>query len=272
MVDRLVAQTLRLVPALVSAFAMVYPSASAGQIISGTVREKSSQAGVGDAVVILFDADKKLRSAVRSTPQGTYAITAPSPGLYSLSVQKSGLTTINTEIFRLVGTSSIVRDFEAMISPPTLATMTVTGKPVVNSAGPNSHKYDQFLLRRNLGIGTFLTREQIEAKPATQTPQLFQNIPGLKVTQNGTQWLIHSQRCASKLEGGGRDASMDEDDPALFPILFIDGFRVKGLGTLNDLNPSDIEGIEVYQGAAQLPAEAKGNACAAIFVWLRQLH
>jgi hypothetical protein len=62
---------------------------------------------------------------------------------------------------------------------------------------------------------------------------------------------------------------MDFDSP-VHPILFIDGFRVRGLGTLSALNPSDIEAIEVYQGAAQLPAEAKGNACAAIFVWVKQ--
>lgn len=61
---------------------------------------------------------------------------------------------------------------------------------------------------------------------------------------------------------------MDDDDPT-FPILFVDGMRVRGLSFLNSISPAQIEGIEVYQGAAQLPAEAKGNACAAIFIWLK---
>ncbi len=151
-----------------------------------------------------------------------------------------------------------------------IATVIVKAKPIVNTSGPNSRKYDLFLLRRSLGMGTFLTREQIEAKPATHTYQLFQNIPGLKISQHGTQTLIRSQRCPAKLPvAGGAPPDMDRDHPE-FPLLFIDGFHVRGLAALSTVNPSEIEAIEVYQGAAQLPAEAKGNACAAIFLWLRQ--
>lgn len=248
------------------------PSAPlAAQSVSGTVREKTSGTGVVGAVVILFDTGKKLKAAVQSSPEGTYSISAPAPGRYYLSVQKAGLTTIETPPFLLAASTPVIKDIDATIAAPTLAAVTVTGKSVVKTSGPNKHKYDEFLLRRSLGIGTFLTREQIEAKPSTQTPQLFQGISGLKVSQHGTQWFIHSQRCPAKLAAAGPGAeNMDGDDPEFFPILFIDGFRVKGLSTLQDINPSQIEGIEVYQGASQLPAIAKGNACAAIFVWLRQ--
>ena len=151
----------------------------------------------------------------------------------------------------------------------TLPEVTVTAKSAVSTSGPNSRKYELFLMRRKLGMGTFLTRDQIDSKPASQTYQLFQNIPGLKISQHGTQWIIRSQRCPAKLPTAGPPPDMDRDTPD-FPILFIDGFRVRGLNTLNTLKPSDVEAIEVYQGAAQLPAEAKGNACAAIFIWLRQ--
>jgi hypothetical protein len=154
---------------------------------------------------------------------------------------------------------------------PTLPSVTVTAKAPVATAGPNSRKYDLFLMRRKLGMGTFLTREQLESKPASQTYQLFQNIPGLKISQHGTQWLIRSQRCPAKLPTGGPPPDLDQDNPA-FPILFIDGFKVRGLNTLNMLKPNEVEAIEVYQGAAQLPGEAKGNACAAIFIWLKQKH
>jgi hypothetical protein len=154
---------------------------------------------------------------------------------------------------------------------PTLPVVTVTAESPVATAGPNHRKYDMFLMRRKLGMGTFLTREQLESKPASHTYQLFQNIPGLKISQHGTQWVIRSQRCPAKLPVAGPPPDMDRDVPG-FPILFIDGFRVRGLGTLNMLKPNEVEAIEVYQGSAQLPAEAKGNACAAIFIWLKQRH
>lgn len=120
-------------------------------------------------------------------------------------------------------------------------------------------------------MGTFLTREDIEARPLTRIQQLFSSIPGLKVRQIGTQWVIQSQRCSVGLPSAGmqREAERGIKDPKWFPLLFIDGFRVNGIATLNDISPSAIEAIEVYQGSAQLPAEARGDACAAIFVWLR---
>jgi hypothetical protein len=65
---------------------------------------------------------------------------------------------------------------------------------------------------------------------------------------------------------------MDDEDPSAperYPILFVDNVRVKGLSYLSELNPSQIEAIEIYQGPSELPAEAKGMACAAIFIWLR---
>jgi hypothetical protein len=251
------------------AISLVNAPGARAQSISGTVKEATTQSAVSDAVILLLGADKHLKTAVRSTSDGKYVIAAPAPGEYYLSLQKTGLTTINTELIK-VGTAPIERNFDVTISPPTLSPVTVTGKSIVNVAGPNKHKYDLFLLRRNLGIGTFLTREQIESKPASQTYQLFQNIPGLKISQHGTEWFIRSQRCPPKLPvNDGPAPSMDDDTPD-FPILFIDGFRVKGLSSLRELSPTDIEGIEVYQGAAQLPAEAKGNACAAIFVWLKE--
>ena len=155
------------------------------------------------------------------------------------------------------------------IAASTLPEVTVTAKSPVATSGPNYRKYDLFLMRRKLGMGTFLTREQIDSKPATQTYQLFQNIPGLKISQSGTQWIIKSQRCPSLPGSGGRPLDLDRDHPTL-PQIFIDGFRVRGLNSLNSIKPNEVEAIEVYQGAAQLPAEAKGDACAAIFVWLRQ--
>lgn len=249
--------------------AIACPTSAFSQSVAGTITEAASGARVVGAAIILYDSERRLKGAVKTDSSGAYSIAAPA-GFYLLSVQKSGLVTIDTEMFQLFPGSVVRRNFDVSVSPPRLATVTIEAKPIVNSGGPNRRKYDEFLRRRSLGMGTFLTREQIEAKPATQTYQLFQNIPGLKISQHGTQWFIRSQRCPATLPTAGPPPDMDEDHPQLFPIVFIDGFHVRGLGTLSRINPDEIEAIEVYQGAAQLPAEAKGNACAAIFVWLRQ--
>ncbi len=240
------------------------------QSVSGFVTERQSQARVVGANVILVDGGKHPKSVTQSDSAGRYHIMAPSAGTYSIIANGRGLASTQTAEISLTTGEDGKMDIQLSLAVSTLATVVVTGgKRIVNASPANSHKYDLFLLRKNLGIGTFITREQIEAKPTAETAQIFQSIPGLKVQQQGTRWLIHSQRCPHKVETRTVEMTMDADDPALYPILFIDGFRVRGLSALNDINPKQIEGIEVYQGAAQLPAEAKGNACAAIFVWLK---
>jgi outer membrane receptor protein involved in Fe transport len=54
--------------------------------------------------------------------------------------------------------------------------------------------------------------------------------------------------------------------------LYVNGVRVDTVSlrqTLYELDLADIEAIEVYRGVSELPLEAMGNACAAIFVWTR---
>jgi hypothetical protein len=247
---------------------------AASQSASGLISQRPSGTGVASAQVVLVDVQGHPKASVLSDSLGRYAIQAPSSGKYKMLVAASGFESLQIPELSLERNQVTPIDIKLSAAHPStqLEKITVTAeRPVVAAPYGNTHKYDQFLMRRKLGIGTFLTREQIEAKPVSQTAQIFQGIPGLKVTQHGTSWFIHSVRCASQLSGGGGPGSdnMDEDNPTLFPILFIDGFHVKGLSTLQDINPSQIEAIEVYQGAAQLPGDAKGNACAAIYVWLK---
>ena len=52
--------------------------------------------------------------------------------------------------------------------------------------------------------------------------------------------------------------------------LFINGAHVgEPLTTLAQLRTEEIEAIEIHRGVAQLPVEARGNGCAAIFIWTR---
>jgi len=53
--------------------------------------------------------------------------------------------------------------------------------------------------------------------------------------------------------------------------VFVDGQSLGAGGTefLTDLKTSEIETMEVYRGPSQLPMEAVGNACAAVFITTR---
>jgi hypothetical protein len=243
-----------------------------GQSVSGHITESTTGAAVSGASLVLLDKGGHPKSVTNSGPEGNYSITAAENGTYTLSVSGPGLNPIQTQPVQLLAGKPTNLDIALSLGAPKLATVVVKGaKSVVHASSANPGKYNEFLRRRELGIGTFLTREQIEMKPSAQTFELFTSIPGLKVRQNGTQWYVQSAHCRSLLPAGSRN-TMDDDDPTTperYPILFIDGVRVRGLGYLREINPSQIEGIEIYQGASELPPIAKGNACAAIFVWLK---
>jgi TonB-dependent Receptor Plug Domain. len=55
--------------------------------------------------------------------------------------------------------------------------------------------------------------------------------------------------------------------------LYVDGTRVQPRedipSLLGSLRPSDIEAVEVYRGPSEVPIEALGDACAAIYIWTR---
>ena len=56
------------------------------------------------------------------------------------------------------------------------------------------------------------------------------------------------------------------------PALYLNGVRIDTVSvreTIAELDLGDIEAIEVYRGVSELPPEAMGNTCAAIYVWTR---
>lgn len=162
-----------------------------------------------------------------------------------------------------------VGNAQAVSEPPnqTLDTVRVKAKSEIMRSKAHPTKYDLFLERKAYGNGTFMTREQIDAKVTTRIQSLFSSIPGIKVRQSGTAWDIRSQRCGrSNIRGSNVPGSNSSDTG---PMVFVDGHAIGGTGELDLYRPGEIEAIEIYQGASQVPAEAKGRACFAIFLWTR---
>jgi len=125
-------------------------------------------------------------------------------------------------------------------------------------------KYDEVFLRRKIGLGTLVTREDIDSRFGFHTYELLQTIPGVRIW-NGPPKRIRFARCQ---EPGGI-------------TVFVDGVRqlsdssALGLGeepaieTLSRINPSDIEMIEVFRGPSEIPGIYHWNGCAVIAIWMR---
>ena len=132
-----------------------------------------------------------------------------------------------------------------------LGEITVQGKPTSSIPG-----FDD---RAKRGMGTFLNRADIENRQSVLTTDLFRTIPGLTVGFDGSNYVVQSSRSL----GSGCQVAW-----------YLDGSPFDN--SSNDLDqmirPDDIEAIEVYKSASEVPVQFQGHdaACGTILVWTKR--
>jgi outer membrane receptor for monomeric catechols len=115
-----------------------------------------------------------------------------------------------------------------------------------------------FEARRRQGIGHFITRAQIEARHPLTLSDMMRTIPGATLIpgENGRQTLRFT---------GMASASCP-------PQFFVDGILAVGF-TIDEMPPGDVEGVELYGGAAGVPPEysrSRGTSnCGSVLIWTR---
>lgn len=117
-----------------------------------------------------------------------------------------------------------------------------------------------FFARRDRGMGTFLTREDVLAQNARHVSDVFARVPGLRraITPDG------GSRVDSR---GGRMITRRCELQ-----YFLDGVRSDiGAHGIDALPIEILEGIEIYRGGSEVPMEFDSGtaACGAIVVWTR---
>jgi hypothetical protein len=216
------------------------------------------------ALVSLRGGDTIAVRSVQTDSLGAYRISA-AQGAYNIRITRVGYAPYELGDVILTRDSILNRNIFLKSEPTRLAVVDISEKPIVTATAANPHKFDLFLERRSRGFGFFLTHDEIKTKNVYKVQQLLQSIPGIKVRQDRLAWKLQSQHCSGRgIPGAG-------DDESRRPIIFVDGHLTKGMEQLDLIDPSQIEGLEVFQGAGELPAEAIGQACFAIFIWLRTI-
>jgi hypothetical protein len=112
-----------------------------------------------------------------------------------------------------------------------------------------------FYQRRSAGFGTFFTREEIARMHPRALSDVMHRVAGAAVFSG------RAGMSSANFRGGtGRC-------PVQF---FVDGTMTSNF-LIDEVRPDDVEGIEIYRGAATLPPEYnKGTAiCGLIVIWTR---
>ncbi len=189
------------------------------------------------AIVVITEADGVFR--FEHVPEGSAA----------LVVRRLGFRpeTLSVEVPQLEG-GPVVVALERVAQQ--IAPVTVRG---TRHAARLASAFER---RRASGLGRYITREEIERRNPQRTTDLLRDLAGVTVTGSGPRFR------------GAGSASCS-------PVYFLDGMPV-GAGTLDldAISPKSIEAIEVYSGAATVPAALRTamspGGCGAVVLWSRQ--
>ena len=226
-------------------FAIVLPAELAAQrrgAIAGVVSDAETGRAVADARVTV----RGRRDPVSTDSAGRYRLPDVPPGTLILQVRKLGHADA-TRIVEVEAGSTATVDV-ALASASTLAEVVVTERP----ASPR--RFDEFEQRRKNGRGQYLGREEIERSNAMNVPNLLRNMRGVRLECSGITCAVRMAR------------SEGVDCP---PEYWLDGRPNNSFGPTIAI--SDLQGVEVYTGPSEAPAEfLSGNAaCGIIALWTK---
>lgn len=211
-------------------------------------------------------------------PKGGLSVLTRADGTFTLRVPRGAEVVIvarrpgfNAQALRIDVTTITNWRGTILLQPGSfrLPDVEVTARNAKPSQYGNTAKYDDFFRRQRLGLGTFVTREQIEKMNVMHTIEIFRGMPGVRADVHP---LITAQSIAF--------ARCHPNDWSYNVSVWIDGQRLfpEGGGIASPtavaemiarVGPTGIEMIEVYRGAGQIPGEFHTDGCAAIVIWTR---
>lgn len=230
--------------ALLLVLAIVSPFALAAQQATGTVSGRVTDASVGRGLPDVAVVVTGTRFGTLTGPNGEYTITGVPVGARTLTVRRIGYQP-TTETVTVVPGATATADVALRVSAVNLSEVVVTGTGTATEkrkVGTNIATIDSSLLSR--------------AQAVTVDQAMQGKIPGAQITQN------------SGSPGGGgisvRLRGVNSFISGSDPLYIVDGVIVDNesgqladLGgrsnpqnRLADLNPDDIEHIEIIRGAA----------------------
>lgn len=218
--------------------------------------------------------DAKGWFAIRGVPKGVYVVEVRRIGFRA---QRLGASIDEAE----------VKEVRIILERGTyeLPELTVTVRRLKPIEYGWTTRYDDFFRRKQVGLGAYIMRDQIDRRGAGRTPSLLAGVRGVRLKYrhlgvSGTDveitgcsqvsvWIDgHKQRYADVPRPGALNGPTRRVGGLQHPVK-LDNSGAVTASHLERVLPSQIEMIEVYRGPAEMPAEFLDDSCAAIAVWTR---
>lgn len=246
--------------ALACVFAMSAPAGVVAQEIRGVVRAEFTGVALDGATIVALDQHEREQARSVSDTLGLFALRLPRRGDYRLRVERLGHLPFKSDELSIASGEVVRVEVRLSESAVLLEPIQVVSRRRDPHA-PLAGYYDRLDFYGRLGMGRFVTHEQIEARSAVSVEQLLEHGVGLRYelrpTGAGMRRVMVVPRAGS---GGCR------------PAIYIDGIRaMEEWDDLKFLDPSVLEGIEVYRGAAQTPGVfMDATGCGVVLLWTQR--
>jgi len=248
---------------LVMCVVCLFFSEADAQTIEGHLVESGTGTPVILGEISMMTESGELVAQTVSNDTGFFSVTASDPGSYLIRAERMGYQSRVEGIFDLGEGGRITIEFRLLPEPVALDTLGVSTD--VRSARLTLAGFYQ---RKTDEKGVFLGPEELAEKPVTQATEFFRSIPRLRVRQRpmgGNEIIVQGAAMISFTRSG-----------ICYPRVFVDGNEVFRGGDeparLDDVvSASEIEGIEVYRGPAEIPTRYSGarSSCGVILVWTK---
>jgi hypothetical protein len=187
----------------------------------------------------------------RSDTSGRFVLTDLPPGKSDISFRRVAYSPV---VLVIEVASSDTVEVEVTLG----ATVQQLTGVVVEAKPEQLRKLVAFEARRRQGIGTFITRAQIEDRHPMRLSEMLRLVPSVALVpaENG--------RTAVRFTRGTRSNCP--------PQYVIDGVQATGF-SIDDVPPGDVEGVELYAGSAGVPPEYNRlfgtSICGTVIIWTR---
>jgi Carboxypeptidase regulatory-like domain/TonB-dependent Receptor Plug Domain len=215
--------------------------------ISGTVRGGDGRPLINAALEVLG-----TQRAARTDANGAFRLARIPAGTRTVEVRSIGFEPV---FFSTDLATNAIRDTTISITAQAqqLAKVDVKG----NKALPSWMERSGFDARKTLGMGSFMTQEDIGRHGYSDVVSVLQSMRGIRIERGGEFPSV-------QLVGAGARCN---------PNFFLDGVRFTG--SFRELSgiatPEAVKGIEVYSNAGTVPPQfyIPSTNCGSIVVWMR---
>ncbi|MGH7460415.1 MAG: carboxypeptidase regulatory-like domain-containing protein [Longimicrobiales bacterium] len=270
----------RIARLLVLAASMTVAAPVPGQTLRGRVHESGTSVPIAIVDLTVLGESGRELARTQTDAAGYFSMSWTAGGTVRIRAQRLGFQASTTS-------ELLVRTGEAVTVQMFMSTVPVAVAPVVVRARERENdimgNFADIERRRKMGLGKFVTREQIEKSGNTRISEVLQHVPGVHLRpeqSNPNSVMAYSNlNTSTSISGsrarGRRTTSMDRPSSTgeCPMMIFLDGrIHRYPIAGVNVLPANDIEIIEVYRNMSEVPAVFAGEhvRCGVIALWTRR--